>query len=113
MMILTLLPGDVIARVHFIGFPNMDKIIHMILFLVFAFLFYISVFAINNPNNFVIYPIILTLAISIGYGLMIEIFQRFIPGRNYDLMDVMADGMGASIGLIIVIFRFKILRKKI
>ncbi len=41
---------------------------------------------------------ILVVTLSTLYGLSDEIHQSFVPGRDADLGDVMADGVGSLIG---------------
>ncbi len=38
--------------------------------------------------------------ISVGYGLLIEICQLFIPYRSFDLIDLVADAAGGLIGAV-------------
>jgi VanZ family protein len=35
-------------------------------------------------------------AVAVLYGLLLEIAQRAVPGRSYDLVDVAADAVGAA-----------------
>ena len=37
----------------------------------------------------------LPLAFTVLYGLSDEIHQRFVPNRHFDLLDLLADGVGA------------------
>jgi VanZ family protein len=41
-----------------------------------------------------------TLAIAIGYAMTDELHQMFVPGRSAEFADLVADAMGASLGLI-------------
>lgn len=41
----------------------------------------------------------LLLALLIGYGLVIEITQAFLPFREFSLLDLLADALGAGIGV--------------
>lgn len=43
---------------------------------------------------------ILSLLISILYGISDEIHQMFVPMRTPDMMDLLADGIGAGLFLI-------------
>lgn len=43
---------------------------------------------------------VITLIVSIGYGVSDEIHQMFVPGRSPDVLDVLSDAAGAALGLI-------------
>ena len=43
---------------------------------------------------------VITLIVSIGYGVSDEIHQMFVPGRSPDVLDVFSDAAGAALGLI-------------
>ena len=38
------------------------------------------------------------IALSWIYGVTDEYHQRFVPGRDFDVLDILADGMGSVIG---------------
>jgi VanZ family protein len=41
------------------------------------------------------YPLMLAFAIAFIYGIINEMYQVFLPWRQGDLLDVMANGIGA------------------
>jgi VanZ family protein len=41
--------------------------------------------------------VVLTIAIAAAYGLSDEFHQRFVPGRFFDLRDLLADAIGAGL----------------
>jgi VanZ family protein len=90
--------------------PMFDKWVHIGLISILSFLFCWGIYKQknspeNNRRNF-----ILTGIICLAYGIMIEFIQRyFIPNRSFDVGDIMADGVGALIG---VIYSFKRYIKK-
>jgi VanZ family protein len=43
----------------------------------------------------------ITLAVAIGYGVIDEIHQSFVPGRVSDPLDVLKDAIGSLLGLIV------------
>jgi VanZ family protein len=45
--------------------------------------------------------ILMPLLICIGYGVMDEIHQLFVPGRDFEAADLLADGLGAALALLI------------
>lgn len=50
--------------------------------------------------------ILIVIAISTVYGLFIEIIQYFIPGRSFEILDIIANFIGISIASIF--FQIKI-----
>ena len=46
------------------------------------------------------------------YGIIIEIIQNFVPSRNFDFLDILANGIGIFIGIFIHFFFQNLLRLK-
>ena len=44
---------------------------------------------------------VLTLTVAIGYGVLDEIHQSFVPGRTSDPLDVLKDAAGTVLGLLV------------
>lgn len=101
--ILLALPGNMLPNENHLAIPNLDKLVHMILFGSFVFLwsFY---FAAKDPKNvksgnrtFRI------LVVACLYGIMMEFIQKYlIPNRDFDIYDIVADSAGAVAGYFIV-----------
>ncbi len=94
--ILTTLPGNVIVN----SIKLSDKIEHILAYFGLAFLlsFAIKFF---REHYFILKRIFVTLAVSVLYGGFDEFHQLFIPKRQADLLDLMADALGALIGLLV------------
>jgi len=73
----------------------LDKVVH---FLMFAFLAYQSLKAVIDKKRI---PYILLACISLG--LLTEVLQQFIPGRNMDMYDGIAD----TLGIIVAYYLYK------
>jgi VanZ family protein len=79
--------------------PNVDKIVHVILFAVFSFLWF-SFFDSNYPQKRnLIFPAIFIMGSL--YGLGMEFVQKYFTERSFSLMDALADSIGILIGLFI------------
>jgi len=78
-----------------IGLPYMDKIIH---FLAFFILSVATLYAFQVTRIF--HCVILIIC----FGICIEVIQFFIPYRSFEILDIIADIIGALIG-------FKVLKK--
>ena len=85
-----------------LSLSGFDKLIHAILFggLVFLFCFPFKKVAIEKPEKLNLFTRI-TIA-TIVWGLTTELIQKyFIPGRQYDLNDWLADSAGAVIAFFV------------
>ncbi len=80
-----------------------DKILHFIVFFGFAFLLER---ALHHQNRFPFlarHSHLATLVAAIVYGSLDEFHQAFVPGRDPDVFDLMADTTGA-IGAVILVW---------
>lgn len=81
------------------NFNNLDKLIHASIYGVLCFLFYRAFLQMQTSwwrEN----AVTLSFLFSILYGISDEIHQMFVPMRTPDVMDILADGMGAGLFLI-------------
>ena len=77
--------------------PNSDKLIHMIEYGVFGMLTYHALGRTSwAPEGHKL--LVLAIAIGIAYGVSDEFHQSFVPTRESDVHDVMADAAGSAIG---------------
>lgn len=86
---------------------NYDKLIHVGLFAMLAYLFMHPIIKSSLVKKVKWqYVIKITIAVII-WGLCTEIIQKFfIPGRSYSLSDWLADGLGAIAALLFVKIKF-------
>lgn len=83
-------------------FFEIDKLVHIILFGVQA---YLIVFSFKLPNRSVY---LLAFLLSVGYGVIIEIVQGlFLPLRSFDYADMLADLIGAIVFTLLAIVKNK------
>ncbi len=73
---------------------NFDKVIHMFLYLILAFLLSLSL----NKSGIKRYVFLLAFLISVFYGASDEFHQSFVPDRDVSLYDLFADAFGAFLG---------------
>jgi VanZ family protein len=101
--ILLVVPGKMLPDENQMAIPGLDKYIHVILFGSFVFLwgFYYAAkqkYPVQSNRRF-----ILILVIACLYGTGMEFVQKyFIPNRDFDIYDILADTLGAIIGFLIV-----------
>ena len=103
LLILTTLPGRDLPKTGI-----NDKIEHFTAYFFLGFLLSLTSLFQNKflkiKKNFALFT-----GIIIGlYAALDEIHQLFVPGRNCDILDWTADMIGASIGILLVIFLIKI-----
>ena len=76
-----------------------DKLLHAMFFAVFACgltLFLKRYFRYDGVQLFW-----RVLAISLSFGIVIEVVQAFIPGRRCEICDIAADLSGALVGVVL------------
>ena len=96
--ILLAMPGSVIPKEQTFSIPHFDKFIHVVLFGGFVYLwsYYYSRKKLAPKKLARVFFII--FIISCGYGIGMEYVQKyFIPGRDYDQQDILADIIGAAL----------------
>jgi VanZ family protein len=76
------------------SFILMDKILHFVAYGIMGILFYRAYQTLRIKNNGQIL-FLLSVASATLYGISDEIHQYFIPYRNADVLDVVADMIGA------------------
>ena len=76
----------------------MDKLIHLTMYCILILLWGINLISFK-------FSLIKILFLTIIFGLLIETLQYLLPfGRYFDLGDIIANSVGAIIGLIILLF---------
>ncbi|MEZ4858885.1 MAG: VanZ family protein [Flavobacteriaceae bacterium] len=82
-----------------IQIPFFDKFLHIMVYLLWTFIWlsYVKLSNSKAQKRYVVIPILLFI-----YGIIIEVIQgKFIANRSHDFWDVMANGMGILIGLLV------------
>ena len=93
------MPMSNVKEVGILDLFEIDKLVHLILFAVFTFLWgtYLCEKKIKNELRVLI---VLTL-VAAGYGLIMEFYQKYFTERNFSILDALADSLGAIIGTLI------------
>jgi VanZ family protein len=76
---------------------SFDKVVHFVLFAVLSFLL-LEIGNQNKKRNS--YSILLIALICITYGFLMESVQILVPGRQFHLLDLIADSFGVIAGLL-------------
>lgn len=80
----------------FLQFKHSDKLVHTTIFFILSFLL-LKAFT-NSTTSTKYWALGLLL-----YGILVELIQKyFIPSRSFDLVDIVADGIGIALALIFI-----------
>jgi len=80
--------------------PYIDKMLHFAAYALLGALF-LRAFKTTRIKNNLKLVLVLSVLFSFFYGISDEIHQYFVPHRNADLMDVLADLLGSIMGVYI------------
>lgn len=82
-----------------IGFSGLDKIVHICIFFALIFLWLLFFYKRGN-NSLSKKSIFRVFVLILVYGIVVEVFQEILTAsRTADPMDVVADLLGAGIGV--------------
>ncbi len=108
-LFLTLLPGNQMPDITFslTELLKFDKVAHFFVFAVLVCLMSIGFAKQNTYSTIHFKPVRHALLVSILYGIMIEVLQSYIPERNFEINDLIANtlGCGLGVGLFYIIYR--------
>jgi VanZ family protein len=97
-LVLLSLPGNLLPDEAAFRIPNLDKLVHICLFGGFVFLWglYVNSKKFKPKKNLQIFFILFIIASLLGIGM--EYVQKyFIPFREFELGDIIADLIGSGI----------------
>ncbi|WP_264898268.1 VanZ family protein [Sediminibacterium sp. TEGAF015] len=90
------LPASRVPRIYWINIPHFDKLIHAGIFISLCSSAYL--WLVNSFPDFE-RRIAWTIVLAMGfYGILIEFIQaNFIPGRSFEILDILADLAGCMV----------------
>ncbi len=99
--ILLTLPGSDIPKAGWLDKIYFDKIVHVGMFALLSVLWCFALLKKTSDRKKLRQWFLSVAIIWIIYGIAMEFVQRyFIPGRSFDINDMIADAAGATAGLI-------------
>ncbi len=106
--ILLTLPGSDLPKSSFFNFPYFDKIVHFTMFFLLTF-FFSYPFTMYMQNKRAVKSWFVSIALSVlAYGIFMEFVQKyFVPGRSFDVADIIFDGLGTLTGIFAIMCFFK------
>jgi hypothetical protein len=97
-LILLALPGSLIPREDVFAIPGFDKVVHVVLFGGFVWLWCLYYKSKKLPQSRLLRSFFYIFILAAAYGIGMEYVQKyFIPGRDYDQGDIIADLIGAGL----------------
>ena len=107
-LLVCLMPGDKLSSSSFLSFKGADKLVHFTLYLVLLILIgkgLVSYFQSSYSRNRII---ALSFLYCLFLGIGVEFIQSvFVAGRLGDFFDVLANTIGSSIGVLILLAKLK------
>jgi VanZ family protein len=95
-----LLPASAFKKFTFDSLSQLDKLIHLILYVVFVMLW-----ALSLKRVLTIKEKLVLLLVSVAYGVLIEVLQSAMAlGRSYDIDDIIANTVGCFLGILLMSF---------
>ena len=92
-----------------LGYPfYSDKFLHLFFYAVLTLLL---IQGLGKQTEFIklrLFNYRYAIIIAISYGIIIELLQLLIPGRSFDLLDILANGIGTLVGMFFfyILFRY-------
>lgn len=80
-----------------IPFAHADKLYHLVEYGVFGFLIVRALYSSREKLQGADIRMVAVI-IALFYAVTDELHQYFVPGRTMELMDILSDGVGATIG---------------
>lgn len=104
------MPPDKVPDLKLLTIPNIDKLVHVGLFFVFAFLTCFGFFMQNDAGIMHKRFELLSFLVSLIFSLSTEVFQHlFIALRTASILDFLANLLGTVFGIIVfgIVLRIK------
>ncbi len=106
-VILSVLPGETVRSTSFLELWNVDKVGHLIVYMIHSYLLLYG-FSKRNDRKMETEQVMIVILLSVGLGVLLEVIQHFwTHDRQFDLLDMFANVLGTTIGVVL----FKLLHK--
>lgn len=108
-LLLTLTPGKSMPRTSlWEDLLSFDKFAHLTIFAVLVYLLIIGMSKQYTYHFLKRNALVVALLAGIGYGLIIELIQLLIPGRSFEMADILANSTGCfiGVGLFYLVYKF-------
>lgn len=99
LLFMVLIPGDLLPDSKSGSFTGLDKLVHVFFFSILILLMIVGFSKQYEYQKLRYNAVGFSLGISVIYGLIMESAQSLVPGRNVELLDVVANTSGCLIGI--------------
>jgi hypothetical protein len=99
---LEIYPSGIISplrELRILGIEGITLASFLIHFLLYGVLGFLAGCALAGSGPFTIHLFLVGLALCTLFGLLDELYQISIPGRDFEWVDVLANGLGSAAGL--------------
>ena len=100
-LVLLTLPGSVFLKKHWLDDIQFDKMVHIGLFSILVFLSFIPLINVSISLRKKKSILVCIALIAFAYGILMEFVQKhWVTNRSFDVLDILADGIGSFLPLI-------------
>ena len=85
------------------SFASMDLITHFLMYGFLSHAFYRFLKDLFYPHHIGSISLILVVLVPFVYGVVLELLQNFVPGRQSSLEDALSNLMGSCLSLILIV----------
>lgn len=106
--ILLTLPGEAFPQQNWLSWIWFDKWVHIGMFGIMALLLCRGVYKKNATVEKLKQYFIVSGILCLGYGIVMEFIQKYyVPNRSFDVGDIIADGVGSLLGVLVSLRLYK------
>ena len=99
----SLLPAATLVRLHYDAIAPNDKVVHFLGYTVLALL-PVALLELTGLG-------VALAASMIPMGVLLEFLQRLVPGRSYEVADMVADSLGVFSGILLALCVRRVFRR--
>lgn len=100
-LVLCLVPGNMITPTTGFWGLGTDKAMHFGLYVIFLVLLAVGFAKQYQYKRIQLWPMRFAPLVAFCYGALIEVVQIPHPSRNFEFMDIVANAVGISLGLVL------------
>jgi len=98
---LSVIPGEKIPSSRILDFFQVDKLAHIVIYVILVFLILRGFQKQYTFPALRYHSKLYALIFAIVYGILLELHQRSMLNRNFDILDILANIIGCFIGTIV------------
>ncbi|MCF3110125.1 VanZ family protein [Niabella sp. CC-SYL272] len=107
-IVLLTLPGSAFPQEDFFSTIYLDKWIHIGMFSILVLIWSFWLMKRKGPGQKLFMPFLQICVGALAYGVAMEYVQKwYVPNRSFDTGDIIADGVGAIMGLLAAVYLYK------